>query len=103
MAKLTFDMLQKEALGQLAQQTFNIANVEAKASKSGNVGYKVVTDQGKVITFWASTLTSCIEAVDDNGNFRVVPGTRLAEETLPDGTPALGLVPKDAAQGGFWK
>lgn len=86
--------LQKAALGQLDQLTFNISSVEAKASKSGNVGFRVTTDQGRVITFWSSNMDAVVEALDDDGNHQVIPGTRIAD----DG----GLIPKDASQGGFW-
>jgi hypothetical protein len=94
MSVTKLQLLAKQALGQLDQPTFNIANVEAKASRTGNVGFKVTTDQGRVITFWSSTMDTVVEALDDNGNFRVIPGTRMAD----DG----GLIPKDATQGGFW-
>jgi len=94
MSVTKLQLLAKQALGQLDQPTFNIANVEAKASRTGNVGFKVLTDQGRVITFWSSTMDTVVEALDDNGNFRVIPGTRMAD----DG----GLIPKDATQGGFW-
>jgi hypothetical protein len=86
--------LQKAALGQLDQLTFNISSVEAKASKSGNVGFRVTTDQGRVVTFWSSNMDAVVEALDDDGNHQVIPGTRIAD----DG----GLIPKDASQGGFW-
>jgi len=74
--------------------TFNISDVEAKASKSGNVGFRVTTDQGRVVTFWSSNMDAVVEALDDDGNHQVIPGTRIAD----DG----GLIPKDASQGGFW-
>jgi len=86
--------LQKAALGQLDQLTFNISDVEAKASISGNVGFRVTTDQGRVVTFWSSNMDAVVEALDDDGNHQVIPGTRIAD----DG----GLIPKDASQGGFW-
>ena len=86
--------LQKAALGQLDQLTFNISDVEAKASKSGNVGFRVTTDQGRVVTFWSSNMDAVVEALDDDGNHQVIPGTRIAD----DG----GLIPKDASQGSFW-
>ena len=94
MSVTKLQLLAKQALGQLEQPTFNIAKVEAKASRTGNVGFRVTTDQGRVITFWSTNMDAVVEALDDNGNFRVVPGTRIAD----DG----GLIPKDASQGGFW-
>ena len=74
-------------------QTFNIKNVEVKPTKTGNVGYRVTTDQGKVISFWQSNMDRVIEAIDED-NFRVIPGTSFAE----DG----GCIPRDAVSGGFW-
>lgn len=94
MALTSFHVLAKQALGQLDTLTFNISAVEAKASKTGNVGFKVTTDQGRTVTFWSSNMDAVIEAVDDAGNHQVIPGTRIAD----DG----GLIPKDASQGGFW-
>lgn len=94
MAALSLQTLAKQALGQLEQLTFNIADVEAKASRTGNVGFRVTTDQGRVITFWSNLMDQVVESTDDNGGHRVIPGTRIAD----DG----GLIPKDASQGGFW-
>lgn len=94
MAATSLHLLAKQALGQLDTLTFNISAVEAKASKTGNVGFKVTTDQGRTVTFWSSNMDAVVEATDDAGNFQVIPGTRLAD----DG----GLIPKDASQGGFW-
>lgn len=94
MAALSLQLLAKQALSQLEQLTFNIADVEAKASRTGNVGFRVTTDQGRVVTFWSSNMDQVVEAMDDNGGYRVIPGTRIAD----DG----GLIQKDASQGGFW-
>lgn len=103
MAQLSIAMLTEQALGQLDKLTFNLADAECKASASGNVGFKVKTNQGKVITFWTSTADATVKALDDAGNFQVIAGTRLAEEKLPDGTIAYGLIPKESASNGFWK
>lgn len=94
MAATSLHLLAKQALGQLDTLTFNISSVEAKASKTGNVGFRVTTDQGRVVTFWSSNMDQVVEAVDESGNFQIIPGTRLAD----DG----GLIPKDSSQGGFW-
>jgi hypothetical protein len=74
--------------------TFNIENVEVKASKTGNTGFRATCDNGTVITFWSSNMDQVVELLDNNGNYRVLPGTRTSD----DG----GLIPKDARQGGFW-
>ena len=74
--------------------TFNISNVEAKASKTGNTGFRATCDNGTVITFWSSKMDQVVELLDNNGNYRVLPGTRISE----DG----GLIHKDAKKGGFW-
>jgi hypothetical protein len=75
--------------------TFNISNVEVKMSSTGNCGFRATCDDGTVVTFWSSNMDQVVEMIDDNGNYRVLPGTRVAE----DG----GLIDKDARQGGFWK
>ena len=75
--------------------TFDIKSVEVRASKTGNVGYRVETDQGKTITFWDTTMDSVIEAVNENkGLYQVIPGTTVAD----DG----GLIPKGSSSNGFW-
>jgi hypothetical protein len=94
MAATSLHLLAKQALGQLDTLTFNIESVEAKASKTGNVGFRVTTDQGRVVTFWSSSMDQVVEATDDSGNFQVIPGTRIAADD--------GLIPKDASQGSFW-
>lgn len=87
--------LQTAALATLDQLTFNIANVETKPSKTGNVGFKATTDQGKVITFWSSNMDSVVEPVDGKEDeFRVIPGTQVTEEG--------SLIPKDRTANGFW-
>jgi hypothetical protein len=81
--------------------TFNIKDVESKVSKSGNVGYRVTCTNAQVITFFANNkegdyqLDKLVEAIDDDGNHRVIAGVRISD----DGS----LIPKDAEQGGFWK
>lgn len=104
MAQLSIAMLTEQALGQLDKLTFNLANAECKASANGNVGFKVKTDQGKVITFWTSTADATVKALDDAGNFQVIAGTGLAAEVLPDGTTAYGLIDKSStSRNSFWK
>lgn len=78
------------------EQTFNIKDVETRVSKTtGNVGYRVKTDQGKTITFWDTTMDLVIEEVDEaKGIYGVVAGTTFTE----DG----GLIPKGKASNGFW-
>jgi hypothetical protein len=75
--------------------TFNISSLETKVSKTQNVGFRVTTDQGQQITFWSSNMDQVVEALDDAGNYQVIPGTRVAD----DG----GLIPAGSKPGGFWK
>lgn len=72
--------------------TFHISEVETKRSRTGNIGYRVTTDQGRVITFWRTTRDLCIET-DEEGNCSLIPGTTVAN----DG----GLIPS-GTQSGFW-
>lgn len=80
--------------------TFNIKDVEIKVANNGNTGFRVTTDQEKVITFWSNQLDSAdndpiIEELDDKGNFRVLPGTQVTKEG--------NLIPGNLKQsGGFW-
>lgn len=77
------------------KQTFDIKNIETKPARTGKVGFKVVTEQGKTITFWSSNMDRVVEVVDEaKGLYQVKPGTIFAE----DG----GLIPSDSATGGFW-
>jgi hypothetical protein len=73
--------------------TFNISSVETRVSKTGKVGFRATTDQGTVVTFWSSNMDQVVEPTDDNGNFRVVPGTKVSQEG--------SLIDKDAAKD-FW-
>ena len=109
MAVVTLQQLVEQALSQLSQLTFNISNVESvtktksgKPISTGNVGLKVKTNEGDVITFWSSNMDEVVEPTDNKGNYRVVPGTRLAPEKDTDGNPTLGLISKDSAKGGIW-
>jgi len=102
MSAITLQQLAQQALSKLNQLTFNISSVASVPTSTGNVSFKVETAEGKVITFWSSNMDEVVEPTDDKGNYRVVPGTRLAEETLKDGTQAFGLIPKGAAKGGIW-
>jgi hypothetical protein len=102
MAAITLQQLAQQALSKLNQLTFNISKVASVPTSTGNVSFKVETTEGKVITFWSSNMDEVVEPTDNEGNYRVIPGTRLAEETLKDGTPALGLIPKGSAKGGIW-
>lgn len=87
--------LAKVALATLGTLTFNVKNVETKASKGGNVGFKATTDQGKVITFWQSNMDLVVQAVEGKDDqFEVIPGTQITE----DGA----LIPKGSATTGFW-
>lgn len=90
-AELTESIQRKSTEG----LSFNIADVESKISKSGNVGYRVTLANGQVVTFWSSNVDQVIEAIDDKGNHQVIAGTRITD----DGS----LIPKDAEKGGFWK
>jgi hypothetical protein len=80
--------------------TFNIKDVESKVASNGNVGYRVKLDNGQVITFFSHTkegvyqINDLIEAIDDDGNHRVIAGTRITETG--------SLLPKGAKKGGFW-
>ena len=108
MAAITLQQLVEQALSKLGQLTFNISDVETvthtksgKPISTGNVGLKVKTSEGKVITFWSSNMDSVVEPTDNKGNYRVIPGTRLNPETDSDGNPTLGLIQKDATKGGI--
>ena len=93
-----------KALGKLAlkslgeQLTFDInkeGTVETKASKTGNVGYRIKTDQGKVVTFWETTMDEVIEAVDEEkGLYQVKAGVTITE----DGS----LIAAGKSSNGFW-
>ena len=102
MAAITLQQLAQQALGKLNQLTFNISKVDSVPTSTGNVSFKVETEEGKIVTFWSSKMDEVVEPTDDKGNYRVVPGTRLAAETLKDGTAAFGLIPKGSAKGGIW-
>ena len=94
-AKLpTLAELAAQASASVDTLTFNIENVDVKLSSTGNTGFRATCDNGTVITFWSSNMDQVVEQLDDNGNFRVLPGTRVAD----DG----GLIRKDAPKGGFW-
>lgn len=94
LAKPTLADLAAQASASVETSTFNIENVEVKTSKTGNTGFRATCDNGQVITFWSSNMDQVVELLDNNGNYRVLPGTRISD----DG----GLIPKDARQGGFW-
>lgn len=102
MSATTLQQLAEQAKSKLGQLTFHISKVDSVPTSTGNVSFKVETNEGKVITFWESNMDSVIKQVDDNGNYSVIPGTRLAEESLKDGSTAYGLIPKDSAKGGIW-
>jgi hypothetical protein len=75
--------------------TFNIDDVETKISKSGNVGVRVKCSNGTIITFWSTNMDQVVEAIDDDGTYQVIAGTKV----LDDGS----LIPADAASTGkFW-
>ena len=106
--KLNYKLMSVTSLQLLAEQaklaelaaghedmTFNISSLETKVSKTQNVGFRVTTDQGQQITFWSSNMDQVVEALDDAGNYQVIPGTRVAD----DG----GLIPFGSKPGGFWK
>lgn len=95
--KLSLAMLAEQAISKATQDlTFNVANCEVgEPSSSGNVGFRVQLSNGKTVTFWSSTMDQVVEAIDDDGTYRVIIGTRFAE----DG----GLIPATASQGGYWK
>ncbi len=87
--------LADKALEQLGSLTFSEKAVETKPSKNGNVGFKVTTDQGKVVTFWKSNMDTVIEVVDEaKGLYKVIPGTQITE----DGA----LISADSKSNGFW-
>lgn len=97
----TIDMklheLGKEALKGLGEQlTFSIGNVTTKAAKSGtNVGYRAVTDQGKVVTFWTTTMDDCVEELDAiKGLYQVKAGVTITD----DGS----LIAPGKGSKGFW-
>ena len=77
--------------------TFFTKDCEFKAStKNSNVGVRVTTASGKVVTFWSSNADEVVELIDEKtGQYSVMEGTRIAD----DG----GLIPASAKSGGFWK
>ena len=94
MAVSLLHALVEQAISQESEiLTFNISSVETKVSKTGKVGFRATTDQGTVVTFWSSNMDQLVEPTDDNGNFRVVPGTKVSQEG--------SLIPKDSAKR-FW-
>lgn len=94
MAATLLHALVEQAISQdTSTLTFNIASVETKVSKTGKVGFRATTDQGTVITFWSSNMDQVVEPTDEEGNFRVVPGTSVSQEG--------SLIDKDAATS-FW-
>lgn len=93
---LTLLDLVTKAKESAVQLTFNIADLETKVSSNGNVGMRVKLSSGQTVTFWASNMDDVVKAVDEaKGIYGVIPGTRIAT----DG----GLIPANAATGGFWK
>jgi hypothetical protein len=75
--------------------SFNIENVETKVSKSGNVGVRAECTNGTIITFWSTNMDQVVEAIDDNGTYQVIAGTKV----LDDGS----LIPSEkASTGKFW-
>jgi hypothetical protein len=94
LAKPTLADLATQASASVETLQFNIENVEVRVSKTGNTGFRATCDNDTVITFWSSNMDQVVEQLDNEGNYRVLPGTRVSD----DG----GLIPKDARQGGFW-
>ena len=96
-AALSFSELVKQAqMNSESSLTFNKADLEIQVASNGNVGFRVTTDQGQVITFWSSNVDQVVEELDNIGNCRVLPGTGISR----DG----GLIPADrVSTSGFWK
>lgn len=89
--------LGKEALKSLGETlTFSIGNVTTKPAKSGtNVGYRAECDNGKVVTFWTTTMDDCVEELDaDKGLYQVKAGVTITE----DGS----LIAPGKGSKGFW-
>lgn len=87
--------LKAAALKSVETLTFKIGDVETKVAKTGKVGFKATCANGKVITFWDSTMEKVVEATNTaETEFRVKPGVNILE----DG----GLIPADAQSTGFW-
>jgi hypothetical protein len=94
MAATSLHLLAKQALTEGSENlTFNISTVETKAfPRTKNVAFRATTDQGTVVTFWASNMDSVVESMDDDGNFRVIPGTRRADDgSLWDDSQRKGI------------
>lgn len=86
--------LKDKALESAGLLTFSIENIEAKPSKTGNVGFRATCDTGESITFWDSTADAVIDEIAP-GKFRLKPGVTIAR----DG----GLISAEASRnGGFW-
>jgi hypothetical protein len=91
---ITWDMVD-EATDDLFTEdvTFNLAEckadgrLETRRSKTGNIGYRVTTDQGRVVTFWSSTRDLCLET-DEDGNCSLLPGTTITDDgsLIPPGS-----------------
>ncbi len=93
----TLAELASQASASVDTLTFNISNVEVKMSSTGNCGFRATCDDGTVVTFWSSNMDEVVEQLDDNGNYRVLPGTKISDR---DG----GLISDEKSrQGGFWK
>jgi hypothetical protein len=80
---------------------FDITECEIQVSeKTGNTGFRVTCESGKVITFWETyeksghTMFDCVEHVEGN-KFRVVVGAKITTEG--------NIIPKGVEGGGFWK
>lgn len=97
---ITWDMVDESTNDLFTEEiSFNLAEckaegrLETKRSKTGNIGYRVTTDQGRVVTFWSTTRDLCLET-DEEGNCTLIPGTTITEDgsLIPPGT-----------QSSFWK
>lgn len=91
-SELLNDLIE-DALSVLGELTFLKSNVEGRASKNGNVGFRVETEQGKTITFWKSNMDLVVEAINED-TLRVIPGTQILENG--------SLIPRTAIAGDFW-
>lgn len=74
------DQKRAEALAALgAAETFAAVNVEVKATKNGNLGYRVMTSKGRQVTFWDSNMQDIVEFLDAD-TMQLKAGVRVLDD-----------------------
>jgi hypothetical protein len=91
---ITWDMVDEATGDDFTEDiTFNLAEckadgrLETRRSKTGNIGYRITTDQGRVVTFWSTTRDLCLQT-DEDGNCSLLPGTTITDDgsLIPPGS-----------------